>query len=519
MRPTTALDIYQGATKNFHPDGLYSVETFGSYGTPQRDEIFSYININAEIISPMVAFSLFELKRLYKDIMSGTRHAVWDAAEKDFFPAAPGDDGADTGYSFFIKHYKELTPKENKSHNRQDNIDLLNLYRDISLSQYVLVLPAGLRDIEITDGGLDKEDDLNKLYKRLLSTSRMVPDVSNKNHKSLDTTRWLLQKCFNDIFKYIFDIEDGKKGFERGKWTQRNITNGTRNVLSSMDASSLVMGVSGAIRPTDIVVGMVQGLRALLPVAIHAVRTKFSESIDAGNGYLYLIDKKTFKREREMVSAKEYDAIISDEGIESLIINYRYMEDPHHPVIIADKYVALVYSKGDKFKILYDIDELPKGFERKYVKPISYIELLYLSGYDKWNKYFMFFTRYPVAGNGSTYPSSIRLETTVKSSIKYELDDSWVTYNQNPAASYPDSEINEFVNSMAPNPTRVSQAQADFDGDTGSGDAVYTDESIQEIKEKIDSPSYWTTINGKMSIDIETDIIVLTLHNLLGDPL
>lgn len=518
LQPVTVLDTYEGATKNFHPSGLYSTSIFGPVGSDQRDETFSYIDINIDIISPMVALSLFELKRLYKDILAGKRMAVWSAEEKDFFPASPGDEGADTGYSFFMNHYKELSPKESKSEIRQQNIDILNAYRDIAMSRYVLVLPAGLRDIDFKDGARDTEDDINKLYRRLLTTSRMVPNINDKNVKSLDNVRWMLQDIFNQIFTSFFDVEDGKKGFNRSKYASRNLMNGTRNVISSMDASSAIMGSPDAIRPTDCIVGLVQGMRSILPVAIHAIRTRFSQHIDAGSGHLYLIDPETLKRERTLVSPLEYDKIVTDEGIEGLITGFKYVYHKHQPFLIDNKYVALLYVDKDKFKIFFDIEDLPSGFDRKKVVGISHAEFMYLSGYDIWNKYFMVITRYPVAGDGSTYPASIRLVTTVTSSVKYEYDNTWVTTNPIPAVSFPDRRIDEFMNSMAPNPTRITTAQADFDGDTSSGDAVYTDESVKEVGDKIDSPEYWVTVSGKLTIDINTDVVNLTLHNLLGDP-
>lgn len=518
LQPVTVLDTFEGATKNFHPDGLYSTEIFGPIASDNRDENFAYIDINAEVISPCVCLTLFELKRLYKDIMAGKRYAIWDESEKDFMPVPPGEVGGDTGYSFFMSRYKELTPSKTKSLQRQDSIDLLNKYREIALSRYVLVLPAGLRDLEVKESGREQEEELGKLYRKLLSSSKMIPNVSNKNHKSLDNVRWVLQNTFNDIYKYFFNIEDGKKGFVRGKWSARRVMNGTRNVISSMDCSSPVMGRADEIRSTDTIVGMIQGLRCLLPVAIHATRTKYLPNVDAGNGYLYLIDPKTFKRERTLVKPLDYDAFVTDEGIEKLIVEFRYRDNKHELITVDGKYIALIYNDGNEFKVLYDINELPADKDRKFVKPLTYCELLYLSGHERWGTYYGLLTRYPVTGSGSTYSSTIRLVTTTRSSMVWELNDSWER-KEIPAICFPDRSISEFVTSMAPNPTRIKGLGADFDGDTASYEAVYTDESLTEIKNKMNSASYWVTPDGKLKLDVNTDVIERTLHNLLADPI
>ena len=61
-------------------------------------------------------------------------------------------------------------------------------------------------------------------------------------------------------------------------------------------------------------------------------------------------------------------------------------------------------------------------------------------------------------------------------------------------------------------------AEHTFDGDTGSADTVYTDESVAENKRMLDTVSFWVHGDNTLTIDIETDTIMRTLHNLLGDP-
>lgn len=522
LRPVTALDTYVGATKNLHPEGLYSTETFGILGSDERFNKFGYIDLGIEIISPVVAHALFDLKRLYKEILSGSRHAVWDAEECDFFSASPEDDGANTGYSFFMAHYHELKPKETDSLIRQQNIDVFNAFRDIAMSRYVLVLPAGYREIEIKDaaagGGKEQEDDINPMYRKLITTSKSIPPRSaGRNSPLLDSVRWNLQKTFLDIYEYLFTGLDGKQGRLRGKWTKRNIQNGTRNVISSMDASSEVMGREDAMRPTDTEMGLYQGIKSLLPVAIHAIRTRYLPEVDAGNGSLYLINPKTLKREMVSVKPENYDLVTTDEGIEELINKFKVRDKRHKSFTVEGMYVALIYDDGECFKVFYDINDLPEERDKKYVTGITITELLYLSGYDKWNDYFTIVTRYPVTGEGSTYSSTIRLTTTSTSSMRYELLDDWKSQYDKPAICFPDKSNNEFVTSMAPHPSRLEGLGADFDGDTASGDAPYTVDALEENKKMINSVSYWLTPNGELNLDVGVETIERVATMLLKD--
>jgi len=461
LKPTTALDTYEGATKNFHSEGLYSLSTFGAIGSEERDLTFSYLDVNIEIISPAVALTLFELKRLYKDVMSGKRHAVWDSKLKDFMPAAPGDPGANTGYGFFISHWDELTPNQTESLIRKKSIDVFDKFRDVALSRYVVVMPAGLRDLEVKDHGKEQEDDINPLYRKLMSTAKTIPNLGNKNNPILDSARWKLQEGFNAIYKYLFEYADGKKGFIRGKWAARRIFNGTRNVISSMDTSSIVMDREDEIKSTDTIVGLFQGMKSLFPIAIHAIRTTYLPPVDAGNGSLYLIDPKTLKRGLVEVSPEEYDKFTTDEGVEKLINSFRSTVGRHNPVMAAGKYVALIYNDGEQFKIFYDINELPETLLKKHVSPITLTELLYLSGYSIWNDYFTMVTRYPVIGQGSTYSSTMRLTTTTSTTMVWELMDDWTTRKEKPAIDFPDRSIDEFITSMAVHPSHLKPLGAD----------------------------------------------------------
>ena len=500
MRPITTLNTYIGATKNFDPDGLYSTDIFGPVGSPQRDDIFSYVDIKSPIISPIVALTLFELKRLYKGIMSGSEFAVWDEVEKDFIKATRGDKGANTGYSFFIKHFHELTPKPNHSQTRQESIDFFYKFRAVALSRYVLVFPAGLRDLKVSDGD-EKEHEINQMYRSLITISKTIPEKTASS-TLVDVPRWKLQRAFNEIYETFFATIDGKKGLTRGKVTSRRVADGTRNVLSPQIARSKVMGAPDAYRATDTVVGIHQGLRSIMPVTQHFVLNRYLPRVDGGFGFLNLIDKDTLKTQHVKVKPKEYDKFTTSEGVEKLLYSFTIPTNRHKPIEVDGKYIALIYRDDDVFKVFYDIDELPAGLDKSKVSGISLVELLYLSGYDVWNDYFMLITRYPVAGSGSTYPSTIRIETTTAADVVYELEDDWVTRKEIPAISFPRRNTDEFVTAMAPSSTRIKGLQGDYDGDTGSGNATYTNESLREIGLAMTKSSFWIDVNQKIKIEM-----------------
>lgn len=55
IRPVKVLDIFEGGgSRNFHPDGLYSVETFGKVGEERRNRLFSYIDLRISVFHPII---------------------------------------------------------------------------------------------------------------------------------------------------------------------------------------------------------------------------------------------------------------------------------------------------------------------------------------------------------------------------------------------------------------------------------------------------------------------------------
>src|SRR5579872_1383888 len=84
LRPVKVLDIFDGATTNFHDDGLFSTLIFGKVGDPARSARFSFIDIKIPIFHPVIFSALIALKQLYGGIMAGTDYAVWSDELKDF---------------------------------------------------------------------------------------------------------------------------------------------------------------------------------------------------------------------------------------------------------------------------------------------------------------------------------------------------------------------------------------------------------------------------------------------------
>jgi hypothetical protein len=517
LRPVTSLDIHDGLSANFHDNGLYSTLIFGRVGTEERDSSFSFIDIKTTILQPKMYKDVCALKGLYKGILNGRETARWDKELSDFV-ADPSSEGK-TGYSFFMDHFNDIVFKANKSPARSQRIEFVNKYRKLATTQRVLIIPAGLRDFEVDATGRATKNEINDLYYTVLSIANTITVSDDMNSPALNIARNALTLTFLQIYTMIEAIISGKKGFMLNKWGSRRVTHGTRNVLTVMDTSSAVLGEKNVPSYSSTSMGLYQTIKSLTPLTIYLLRTAYLGNIfSEGESSVPLIDKKTLKQEFVSIHPETRSLWTTKEGLLQVINSYVTPEARHRYVEIEGRWLALIYKGPDKtFKVFNDIRELPPHLDKKHVTPITLCELLYLSGYKRWNDYYVSVTRYPITGIDSNYPSNIYVKTTTIGEVRTELDDNWSPVDDGkPALEFPRSDINAFLDAMSPHSSRLVGLTADFDGDTGSGTALMTDEALVENKRFLGTRAAWVSANGKLRASANYDTIEITVLNMTG---
>ncbi len=458
-----AQDIFDGFSRNFHKDGLFSTEIFGKVGEERRNRLYGYIDLRLEILHPILFELVCELKSLYGEILAGKSYAIFNKDLGDFEKADAVT--GKTGYNFFMSHITKLKLETREGYKREFNIKLFDKYRDsLTISKWV-VMPAGLRDYEIDENGKPSEDEINGMYRKILAISNMVEniDISN-NAEYLDSVRYNLQLKVGEVYNYIKIMLKGKKGFIQGKWASRKVYNSTRNVISSYIHNS--KGLDDPTNPgvNQTIVGLYQFLRATLPLAINKVRTGFlSEVLIGPNSPAVLVNKDTLKKELVHISPDYFDSWMTYEGLEKIMAKFSQESLRHEYLMIDNKYYfGLTYKGPDgTYKLIHDKDELPDDRSVEHVTPLTLSELLYLSVCEGSDKIPTLVTRYPVAGLGSIYPSYCYLKSTIKSEVRYQLDSSW---NKTDLIAREFPVYGEgFFNTVAPNSTKLARMAADFD--------------------------------------------------------
>lgn len=517
IAPVTSLDIYDGASSEFHPEGLYSTEIFGRVGSDARDNTFSYLDLKVEIMHPKIFKDLISLKSIYKGIFSGRETAVFDPVTKDF--VADSSEKAETGYSFFMRHFKQLELRNSQSPTRQIRVELINRYRNACMTRYIPVLPAGVRDIEVSDNGVTSKNEIHDLYYRALSIANTIPLMSDMESPALDIARNALTNTVVQIYDLIESMLSGKSGFILNKWASRRVVYGTRNVLSVMDTSIADLSDINAPGPDATTLGLFQVVKGLTPVTIYQLRKSFAQLIDAGEGQSRLIDPKTLRSKWVTLSPETRDVWSTKDGLVSVIDQYQLVGNRNKYVEIEGHYLALIYKGPDMtFKIFHDIDELPSNLDKQYVKPITLAEMMYLAGYNRWNKYFVQISRYPITGMDSIYPSRVYVKTTIVGEKRTELDENWEPYQDEDhiALEFPLEGSTSYMDSQSPHSTKLTGLGADFDGDTGSATFVMSNEALVENERRLGSRVNWTRIDGSLTSSFDYDTIKYVLTNLTG---
>ena len=516
IRPIRALDIFDGSSDNFHPDGLFSVEIFGRVGDARRNARFSYIDIKVPVFHPVVYDILIKLKRMYAEIIAGTVFATWDDQAKDFVKsnAAQGE----TGFDFFVQHWHEIDFVQSKSALREQSIALLKEYASKALTDRIIVMPAGLRDLEIDQHNRKSEDEINTIYRTLIKLSNTILESSvRKDVAALNVPRYQIQICFNQIYEYISSLIEGKKKLLLGRWASRNIFNGTRNVFTAIDTSVEIVGQKGNVDFNSTLIGLYQFMKATLPVSTYKLRNLVAPAFPDVSAPARLVNKQTLQSEEVIISHRYYDQWATNEGIPREITKFQEESIRNRAVEIEGRYMFLIYKGPDMtFRLMQDIRELPSDRSTEHVTPITLTELMYLAVYKDSSRYPLLVTRYPISGVGSIYPSTSHLRVTIDFERRIRLDENWQPMSEeNDALEFPIIG-SAFLNSLVPHSSKIGGLNADYDGDTGSANIGYSEESVAEYQKFINSRRAYVGTDGKLIHSSNVDTIQLVLRNMTG---
>ena len=495
-------DIFEPNSTEFKKDGLFSETIFGTQGSKERMTNFAYIDLNVKVLHPRAFIELTSLSNFYKDIIYGKSYATFDNETKDFIPSNQID--GDTGYSFFIKHFEDIDFKTTDSLKRKFKIFFLKKYtlQDLLIDKY-LVIPAGMRDYMITESGKTLEHEINGLYRKVLRAGNAAKQFKDdtSNNDFLNAVRLRVQLSIVEVYEYIENLLKNKGGFIQSKWLKRSINYGTRNVITAPSNEITDLSDPNRTRSFTVEVGVLQAAKGLLPITLFQLRNSLLFDVfDPESTRAMLINPKTYKREYKEISETSRSKWVSDEGLEETINKLIRPDILVKEIVIDGYYLLLIEEDGDNIRIIGDIEKYP-NIDKKKLRPITYIELVYLALFNIIEDYPAFVTRYPITGQGSIDV----VETTVKPTVKTVKKNVYMRNSSTPivAKNYPILGEQPFTGLSIPF-CLLEGLSADFDGDKVSLNYVWEEESLQELKKTLNSRKNYISPENEIIFPAET---------------
>lgn len=529
----TSPFIFEPSSNNLHPEGLFSETIFGQIGSSERLVRFGYISLHFNVLVPLAFKNIIDLKPVYDDIMQGKQYATWNTKSKQFDVCSKETPGADTGYTYFLSHIDELEYDKTTSHTRNTKIDSCKkMVREGTIfTNKMPVYPAGFRDIKEDDGRLSVEE-INKKYTTLLAIAKQVKTGLENPvlAKYYDGIKYNIQLKVYELYLYGKSLIEGKRGFGQRHYGHRGIIWGTRNVITASPMTGKSPDDPQYLKYNESLVPVFQVAKMYQPLVIYQLKSLFySQVFHTGSSTVAGIDPKTYKITYVDVKDSSVTEALSDEASNNLIALFQNIHMRDKPVIIRDVnnkwyYMFLVYDLGDEIYLFRNIDDFKVLYEKnrgkeldiEKVRPLTYVEMLYLATYRaSVNKSFML-TRYPAVEIGSIFPNFTVISTTTDDRVvKFASQ-----YQEQYEIMLPHYPIigKAYIDSLIPHGARTPGLNADFDGDQVSANGVQSEEGNNECIAYNSRPESVITINGKLLTTADTNLVRLTLYNLSRIP-
>ena len=483
LKEVTSTFIYAPSSNLFHPQGFFSEEIFGQINSPQRLTTFAYINLNIEILSPHIFKNVIDLKPFYHEVMQGKIYAIFDEVTSELIPSIRENENAGTGFVFFMKQFPKLVFQKTSSATRNNKIKTIDLSRDTgtAIINKMIVSPAGIRDAKEIGGRISIEE-INKKYSSLLRTADSIKTAKENPviEQFYDGIKYNAQLKAYEIYAYYKNLYEGKKGFGQGQYAHRALVYGTRNVITSSQLLGKTPDDPAYHKYDETIVPVFQAAKAFQPLVIHELKRIFYNQIfTLGSTRVPAIDPKTLKVLYIDVTSAQVTEAMSTKTSEDLISLFQNAHMRNKPVIIKDAenkpyYISLVYDLEDEIYSFTNIDnfkelllknepEKAKMFDMKKVRPLTYVEMIYIATYQATLGKHGTITRYPAIEIGSIYPTKVKVATTVPSrTITFKSQ--YIPEQEVVMPMYPIVGKSSYLDSCILHPSRTPGLGADYDG-------------------------------------------------------
>jgi DNA-directed RNA polymerase beta' subunit len=229
--PITSPQHFQGKSFTFHPQGLFSEEIFGLEGSPERRMSMSWINLNSSVIHPVIYDRIQkQIDRRFDSLLSvDKQYSIGEDGQ-----LVEDEEGEIDGMSSLAKNIHRLRFREDEEPGTDRNKMIRVLYKNIKEGTFfmdkLIVISPEYRQIQIMEEkGEVKEDDLNVIYRKILTISHQLASVSGPVY---DILSYRLQLQLKDLYEYIRVKVSSKHGMIRNLMLGKRVDFSARAVIT-----------------------------------------------------------------------------------------------------------------------------------------------------------------------------------------------------------------------------------------------------------------------------------------------
>ncbi len=263
LKEVTTVRLYEKVGKT-DPNGLFSEEIFGRFGSAERRKTFAYVNLKTKLIHPE-AYSIVSgldtnisklLQNKGKYSLSATGEVIEDAS-------------GNSGIGYLVSIFDKINLDKYKK-NKPENVKFIKENKNKIFIDKFILLPAGIRDLAVskTSGQtIVNFSDLSEFYGSLIRNIKYfapelpddikVPIMEQIQHTLLDTNNWIKSRM------------KGKSGLIRGGLLRKTTDYSARLVITT--DHTLKLGTVGL--PWQVV------LKLYEPFAINYILKKDSSAL------------------------------------------------------------------------------------------------------------------------------------------------------------------------------------------------------------------------------------------------
>lgn len=493
-------------------DGLLSNEIFG-ITKDDRTTIFAYISLAGEYFLHPLAY------KIWSRLDSNVKLCVY---EMDTFVYDPekgklkSDPKGETGLKFLMKLIKTVDFKKTGSSKREVKINFLEKYREKLFMKDVVVIPAGMRDVNTEADGKVGVGEINKLYNAIVRDAKALQESDDYGLSLNGTLRGRIQDNIVKIYNWFIFGRDPltgadaqasglsrKLGLIRRAGMKKSFDWGSRLVICTQNLrkeklSDLDVDLDSIGLPLAAVCAN------LFPYMLYWIRNWFSNRLSDVQT-LTVYNTKTKKLEQTKIDS--WQTVYSDERIKKEIGRFMHgMSNRFVPI----EAPIMNPTKGTNYYLQFkgynvpneDIakklinDQMSKESFHLNSRPLTWCDLIYMAAMEVTKDKMTLITRFPMDSYYNQFPAKIKVISTIETEPILVWNTFYKKYPKITLADINQNSSNHFVDVALPNNVRLGSIGGDFDGDTVSSKVPYSIEANDELYKAINAKIHYIGFGG-----------------------